>query len=399
MTRKTRLAIVVSHPIQHFVHLYRRLAREPGIELKVFFCSRIGLQSYFDKEMNTTIAWHMDLLSGYDHEFLPEADAITGTGWRSLNNPSIPSRLSAFRPDAVMVYGYSSISALRVIGWCIRPRIPILMAGDGDNTSERTRLKAIARRTALGLLLPRIAAFLTVGDQNEAMLAGLGVPREKMFRTPFPIDENAYHSLGARRDKVRGEIRNTHGIADDAVVLLSVGKMSPRKRPLDIVEALAELKSSAPATYAKLHILFCGDGSEMETVKRRLSETGVSATLAGFINVDALPKYFLAADILVHPSERDPHPLVGSEAAACGLPMILSDRVGLIGPTDIGRRDYNALIYPCGNIDALARSISTLVPDGARRKEMSAASRNVFEQCNMAASVSGMRRALGAVAS
>jgi hypothetical protein len=48
--RKIKVAIVVSHPIQHFVHLYKALAKNQNIELKVFFASNIGAREYFDKK-------------------------------------------------------------------------------------------------------------------------------------------------------------------------------------------------------------------------------------------------------------------------------------------------------------------------------------------------------------
>ena len=61
---KTQFALVVSHPIQHFTPFYRALAQCEGITLKVFFCCRVGLEPYFDREMNTHIAWNINLLSG-----------------------------------------------------------------------------------------------------------------------------------------------------------------------------------------------------------------------------------------------------------------------------------------------------------------------------------------------
>ena len=43
-----RLAIVVTHPIQHFVPFYRALAADPGIDLHVLYGAPIGVKSYFD---------------------------------------------------------------------------------------------------------------------------------------------------------------------------------------------------------------------------------------------------------------------------------------------------------------------------------------------------------------
>ena len=49
--KKKRVAIVVSHPIQQFVHLYKALSNDDTIDLKVFFASSIGVKPYFDKDM------------------------------------------------------------------------------------------------------------------------------------------------------------------------------------------------------------------------------------------------------------------------------------------------------------------------------------------------------------
>jgi glycosyltransferase involved in cell wall biosynthesis len=119
--------------------------------------------------------------------------------------------------------------------------------------------------------------------------------------------------------------------------------------------------------------------------------------LAGFVNVDRLPDHFAAADVLVHPASRDPHPLICSEAAAIGLPMILSDRVGTIGPTDISRRDENALVYPCGDVPALADCIVRLADDPKLLEKMSEASLRIFDECSLTASVEGFMRAVAEV--
>lgn len=396
MTARIRLAIVASHPIQHFVHLYRALAREPRIELKVFFCSRVGLDKYFDAEMNCTIAWKTDLLGGYDHVFLPETERITQATSLQINNPSIASALATFRTDAVIVYGYAHLTMLRTIAWCRLRRVPILMTGDGDDVKERPTLKAAVRSGALRLLLSQVSAFLTVGDQNERMLQGLGVPARRMFRTPFPIDEPAYRKYRSERTPTRRALRSELGIDEGSFVALFVGKLSPRKRPMDLVDAWEALKrSGGPAD--RLHILFCGEGAERAALEGRIRETGARTTLAGFVNVDQLPRYFCAADIMVQSSEHDPHPLVCSEAAAIGLPLVLSDKVGLIGATDIGRKGENACVYACGDVAALAKEIQHLMlhPDVCR--SMSEASIRIYEECGLEAGVAGVLAALASL--
>lgn len=392
---KKRIAIVVSHPIQHFVHFYRALAAREELALKVFFCSRIGLKEYFDKDMGTVIRWADDMTGGYDHEFLPEADGIKDTRFRSVNNPSVTAALEAFAPDAVMIYGYAQITPLRTLAWCRRRRVPLLMMTDSNAVTTRSPFRRFLRQMALRPALTRVSGFLTVGDQNEEALAQLGVPRAKMHRSPFTIDERGYRGVRADLAVRRARIREEYAIPEDAFVGIAVGKLIPRKRTEDAVEAFADA-ATRNGQARDVRLLVCGNGPDLEKIEA-LVRAGAPATLAGFVNVDRLPDHFAAADVLVHPAGRDAHPLICSEAAAVGLPMILSDRVGTIGPTDISRPDENALVYPCGDVKALADAILRLAEDRHLLKEMSGASLRIFEECSLAASVDGFLRAVEAV--
>jgi glycosyltransferase involved in cell wall biosynthesis len=188
---------------------------------------------------------------------------------------------------------------------------------------------------------------------------------------------------------LRAGARQTYDITDDAIVALFVGKLSSRKRPVDLIDALAQTKGSR-----KVVALFAGNGEQMESAKARAAEAGVDARFAGFVNVDKLPALYAAADMLVHPSQADPHPLICSESACIGLPMLLSDRVGAAGPTDIARPGENALIFPCADTAALAGLIDELTDDDARRAAMGARSLEIFDELDIAASVAGVHRGI-----
>ena len=392
MSQPRRLAIVATHPIQHFVHLYRALSKCEGVVLKVFFCSRIGLEKYFDREMQTEIAWADDLVGGYDHVFLPDGAGIDRSTFWTMNNPSVIGALKAFEPNAVMVYGYATATALRVLAWARFEGVPILMTGDGELGRPRSLLKSLVRAAAVRSIFSQVSAFLTVGDQNERMLAAAGVGRNRMFRSPFTIDEAAYRRAAAQRAELRGRIRAEFNLPEPAFVALFVGKLSVRKRPKDLLEAWLALRDQGRE--AALHILYCGNGAERASLEGFAKEHAIPATFAGFVNVDRLPGFYCAADVLVHPSEHDPHPLICSEAAAIGLPMILSDRVGAVGETDLARAGVNAIVFPCGDIGALAAAIGGIETDPERQAEMSASSRRIYDECDLAASTGGVLRAV-----
>ena len=92
---------------------------------------------------------------------------------------------------------------------------------------------------------------------------------------------------------------------------------------------------------------------------------------------------YAAADALVHPAENDPHPLICSEAAAVGLPMILSDKVGTIGPTDVSRTEENTLAFPCGDVPALAAAVGRMASDRALVAAMGAASARIYGETDL----------------
>jgi glycosyltransferase involved in cell wall biosynthesis len=394
--RPTRLAIIASHPIQHFVPFYRAIAKQRSIELKVFFCSRISLKTYYDPQMGVSLKWAADLTSGYDHEFLPEADRIVSISFSSVDNPSIAAALTAFAPDAVVVGGYAQKTALRALFWSRRHGVPILMSGDGHlGPVNRSRARTVARELVMPLLLRLYAGFLTVGDENERMYAHFGVSVARMFRSPFTIDETVFLHTRNERASRRARLRSELGITQSDVVFLFIGKLAAHKRPMDFVEATLRLTAGLPDS--KLVSILCGDGEKRAALTARIGQAGDRVRLAGFVNLDQLPDYYAAADVLIQPSDVDNHPLTCSEAACVGLPMIVSDHIGAIGPTDIARPDQNAIVYPCGDIGALAGAMRRLASNPELRVSMSAASVRIYDECGMAASLAGLQAALDAV--
>lgn len=391
MSPPCRLAISVSHPIQHFVSFYRALAAHPAIELQVIYGAPIGLKPYFDAEMQTEIAWNMDMTSDYPHCFLDPDKADVEPSFFNLNSPEIGGALNAFQPDAVIIYGYSQMNNLRALGWCIANRVPAMMIGDSELLQPRSGWKEAARRLILPRILGRFSAYLSVGDHNAAFYRSFGAPDDRIFRVPFTIDETAYRAASANREALRSERRASLGIPADAYVALFVGKLSTRKRPGDLLDAVAQL---AHRDGRKVHALFAGNGEELARLQAQAIAENIPASFAGFVNVDVLPSLYAAADVLVHPSRADPHPLICSEAACIGLPMILSDRIGAAGPTDIARPGENAAIFPVGDVDRIATLLGELANDPARHEAMATASRAIFDECDMKASVDGVLAAL-----
>jgi len=391
--KKTRVAIVVSHPIQQFVHLYKALAKDNTIELKVFFASNIGVKPYFDKDMNTEIKWASDLLTGYDHEFLPEADLINEAGFWQINNPSIILALKTFSPDVVQLHGYAQLTMLRAILWCSFKRIPVLLSADSSLLFRRAAWKQFLKDLLLPLFLRLFYGVIATGDNNIAYFQRYGIKPERIFRCPFTVDEALLGQARDDKSSLRQQYRAKYTIAEDEMVLLFVGKLAPWKRPQDLLDALSLAQAEFGLT-VKLVAFFAGDGAMREALAAQVSAQNLRAIFAGFINVDILPAIYAMSDVLIFPSEREAYGLSAREAICVGLPLIVSDQIGCIGSKDAARPDFNALVYPSLNASLLAKTIVSLLSNLDQLKVMSEASLKVAFEMGPDKSVAGFLAAV-----
>jgi glycosyltransferase involved in cell wall biosynthesis len=385
--RKIRLAVVVSHPIPYYAPLYRALVKHGNLNVRAFFATRLGLDKTLDPGMGIELAWKTDLLSGYDHVFLPEAASIKGFSFRELDNPSIGKVLDKFAPDVVLIHGYNQKTTLRALYWCHRKGVPALMNSDSSLHSGTGLVMRGLKRAFLPILLRQFSAFLSIGDGNQKYLETFGVPGSRIFRVPNMVDEGFWAHREIRQKK-RAEVRARLGLNDNDLAVLYVGKLIARKRPGDLIAALASLRSMLPSQ-KPITLLLAGDGAQRDALEREAGARQLPTRFLGFVNIDALPDYYCAADVLAHPAEKEVFGVITLEAAILGLPLILSDRVGAIGPTSIARPGENTLVYPCGDVAALARALRQLANEPETMARMAAASLRISEELDWRMAVSG----------
>lgn len=369
-----RLAIVVSHPIQHFAPWHRELAKCQGIDLRVYFCCDWGVENYMDPEFHAEFRWDVPLLDGYDHEFLPIRQPPRQFSYRELDNPAVIDSLDKFQPDVVKVFGYASRTNWRVAKWARSRRKPLLLYSDSSSRASVPVWKRLIKSAVVGRFYRGVDGALFVGDNNREYHLGYGIPRERLFAGCLPIDRARLLRAVPNRPQIRRTIREQHGIPENAFVVMLCGKFSSRKRPLDLVAAVHALSNKGVRVWG----LLVGEGAEREKMETYCRVNQVdNITLTGFINQSTVPAYYAAADVLAVTSDMDPHPLVVSEAGTFGLPAIVSDRVGCIGPNDTARPGVNADVYPCGDVARLTDTIEALYLDQDRYRRMSEAATEI----------------------
>lgn len=396
MSGKFRFAAVISHPIQHYSPIFARLHADPGVEVRALYLTDHGVRESFDPGFQASFAWDVDLLAGHDHRFLRPGFTPRRFGFWELDSPAIRKELDEFAPHAMWLHGYGSRVNWRALSWAQR-RAAVIYFGDSELVHPRGSLKTALKGALLPRFFSRCDAFVTIGDNNEAYYRTYGVPESRLFRGACPIDVPRFAKGAADLDpQRRRELRARFGIPPEGFVVVTSGKLEPRKRPLDVVEAVAAL---ADGEGREVHALMIGEGVLREQIVQRAQSLGVAdrVHVTGFVNQSELPTLVAGGDLLVMASEMDPHPLAVSEALPAGLPVVASDRIGCVGPTDTARPGGNATVYPSGDVPALVAAIRALESDAALYRRYSEASRTIAGTQDFQCAADAVLRAVAAL--
>jgi len=321
---RRRLAVVLSHPTQYYSPWFRWLRTHTALEFRVFYLWKFGVSPQRDPQFQTTFQWDVDLLTGYESEFVPNASSRPGPeSFWGFRNPSLAARLSAWRPDAVLVFGYKWASHLRVIAWARRRRIPLLFRGD-SHLLGRPALRPLAR-WLLRILYSQFAAFLYVGAANREYFAAFGVPPRKLFFAPHAVDRELFDPADSRHRAAAADLRLRLALAPATRVVLFAGKLLPAKQPRELLRAFLDLDRPDAA------LVFVGEGEEKPALQEmaRSARPGTVHFLP-FANQSEMPARYLLADVFVLPSRGsyETWGLAINEAMHMGVPALVSDRVG-----------------------------------------------------------------------
>lgn len=385
-TASVRIAVVVSHPIQYFAPWHRGVAMLDGVNLKVFFCTRSGANEYFDVDFGTKIKWDVPLLEGYDWEFLPKSEEIKSTGFFAVDNPRVGEALSRFAPDVVIVHGYASRTMWRVARWCRKNRVALMLYSDSNATNKRSAWKRLIKEIVVRYFYGYVSAALTSGDNNREYHRSYGVKDERLLQCTMPIDTERMLATPG----LRTEFRSRHGIPQGAFVVAFSGKLTPLKCVDHLLKAVLDCTASGRRVWA----LLIGDGPERQRLETFVRENGMKNVIfTGFVNQSSIGECYRAADVIVLMSIREAKGLVIPEAGCFGCPAIVSDRVGSIGSNDSAQPGVNALVYPWGDIEALAGCIARLYDNGANYRAMSEAAIRIAKQQDVGVAANLFREA------
>lgn len=150
-------------------------------------------------------------------------------------------------------------------------------------------------------------------------LFGGQIPREKIRIMKNAIETERFRFSPQKRKALRQEL----GIEEGALVLGAVGRLSYQKNPGFLVDVFAEFHRN----HQNSRLLILGDGELRGKLEDQIRKSGLeeAVLLLGWkTNVE---DYLQAMDIFLLPSRFEGLGIAAVEAAASGLPCLVSDQV------------------------------------------------------------------------
>lgn len=318
--------------------------------------------------------------AGIRHVALPNATRSMDPRRDALLTRDLYRLFRSERPDVVHTHNPKP-------GWFGRPaaraaRVPVVV-----NTVHglyATPTDPLPRR-AVVYALERFAAAcsdaeLLQSSEDLPVLRGLRVPARKVEVLGNGIDLARFTPPSeAQRTEVRREL----GLDPGTVAVGVVGRLVWEKGLREVIEMATSLRRTHPSA----RVLVAGPVDAEKADGLTADDLGAVSATSGIEFLGArrdIERFYAALDLYVLASYREGFPRSAMEAAACGLPLVLTDIRGCRQVVDDG---VNGLLVAPADPDALTTAVQRLADDTRLRETMGSAStakaRADFDQRNV----------------
>ena len=307
--------------------------------------------------------------AGFDVRVLPGSNLASKT-------LALRRLIKEERPDLVHTALFESDLAGRLAS--IGLRVPVMTtlantayddARQGDPNVNLRRLKVV--KWIDGLTARHLTQHFHAVSQavKDSTVEQLSVPAERITVVKRGRDEAR---LGERTSERRLAVRKALGLADDAEVLISVGRQEFQKGHRHLIDAFPAVVAVRP----RARLLIAGrEGHASRDLVAQITALGLDDEVKLLGHREDVADVLAAADVFVFPSVYEGLGGALIEAIGLGLPVVASDIPAL---REVVRQGENADLVPPGDPAALTRAIVGLLSDPDRLRSYSERSRQLF---------------------
>jgi glycosyltransferase involved in cell wall biosynthesis len=165
----------------------------------------------------------------------------------------------------------------------------------------------------------------------------------------------------------RNDLRKQLGLADNAILVASVGSLIKRKGMDFLVRAIARLRDPS------MHLVIAGEGPERPALQQLAATLGVQSHIHFLGYCADISQLYAAADMAALGSRSEAFGLALAEAGYFSLPIVSHDLPGIAEVVENGR---TGILVPVGDVDALTRALKRFAADPEERKRMGTAGKD-----------------------
>lgn len=225
----------------------------------------------------------------------------------------------------------------------IRFKIPLQIQVHTDLFSKHFKKSSLKNFLRASLCLPVLKSatnIRVVSERIKESLISVGVPKEKIFVLPIFVDKKVFETA-------KQEPHEKNKISQDDFLILTVARKAPEKN-IDLAnEIVGELKRGG----LRVKWFHIGYGPKEKEEKKWLDE---------FIeNPEAMAPYYKMADLFLLTSNYEGYGMAAVEAAAAGVPVVMTDVGVAIGRT-----------FPVGDKAQAVAIIDELIKNPDQRKKV-----------------------------
>ena len=189
--------------------------------------------------------------------------------------------------------------------------------------------------------------LITINLEDFALAQKKMKAKQVVYVPGIGVDVTKFRNAAA----ASREARDSLGLADGEMLLLSVGELSVRKNHEVVLRALASLKLDA------YQYLICGLGPLEERLREVVRELKMEDRVRFLGYRNDIPQIMNAADAYLFPSLQEGLPVALMEAMAAGKAVACSR---IRGNTDLIEKDGGVLFDPV-NVEECANAIRSLL--------------------------------------
>lgn len=278
-------------------------------------------------------------------------------------------------------YGYHAALAV-VLGRLLHRPVALKLTNSAAMGIEKAIGSGIAGRI-LRFLHRRVSACIAISDETRAEAIRFGISPGVIHIIPNGADGNQFHPASLEECAAA---RRELGIDCERLVLY-VGRLSPEKNPLGLLDAWAAIDAKARE---RALLAVVGDGPDWDQVQARAKTPSMVGAICLAGQRTDVMTWYRAADLYVISSHNEGLSNAMIEALASGLPVIST---AVSGTEHIVTADAG-IVVPIGDMTALAGGIQSLLVSPEKRSRLGLNARRVFEEHFSAAMVAGQINSL-----